>query len=47
MFQQALWVGGTDQEDEGQEVDFAQVDDRGWARKKLGPLAFSERQFST
>ena len=32
MFQQALWFGGTDQEDEGQEVDFAQVDDRGWAR---------------
>jgi hypothetical protein len=21
MFQQALWIGGTDQEDEGQEVD--------------------------
>ena len=34
MFQQALWIGGTDQEDEGQEVD-ARVEDRGWA--ELGP----------
>jgi hypothetical protein len=37
MFQQTLWIGGSQQEDEGKKVDLAQVDDRGWVRKKLGP----------
>jgi hypothetical protein len=40
MFQQALRIGGTDQENEGQEVDL--VDDRGWAGTRLGPSAFQK-----
>jgi hypothetical protein len=32
MFQQALWSRGcADSEDEGQEIRFAQVEDKGWA----------------
>ena len=36
MLQQTLRVDRANQEAEGQEVDFLQVDVRGWARMKLG-----------
>ncbi len=40
MFQQALWIGGTDQEDEGQEVDLLKSMTGGWARKSSAPNIF-------
>jgi hypothetical protein len=41
MLQQAVWFGGpaADEEDEGQEVGFAQIDERGRARKRARPLS--------
>jgi hypothetical protein len=36
MFQQALWIGGTDQEEEGQEVDLV-TSTKGLGLKKLRP----------
>ena len=42
MFQQALWIGGTDQEDEGQEVDLLKSMTGGWARKSSAPEHFQK-----
>jgi hypothetical protein len=40
MFQQALWIGGTDWEDEGQEVDLRKSMTGAGLGKKLGPFTF-------
>jgi len=37
MFQQALWIGGPDQEVEGQEVDLLKSMTGAGLEKKLGP----------
>jgi hypothetical protein len=46
MFQQALWIGGADQEDEDQEVDLLKSMS-GAGLEKARPLAFSLKRFYT
>ena len=38
MFQQALWIGGSDQEDEGQEVDLSKSTAGAGLKKEARPL---------
>ena len=40
VFQQTLWVGGTDAEGEGQEVAYATTWEEGPGAKGLGPFSF-------
>jgi len=40
VFQQTLWVGGTDAEGEGQEVAYATTWEEGPGAKGLGPSSF-------
>ena len=48
MFPQALWIGGTDQEDEGQEVRSVQVDEQGLGSKgSSAPERYQENREST
>jgi hypothetical protein len=46
MFERAVWIGGTDQEDKGQEVDLLRSMTGAGRSKEARPLSiFSERQF--